>query len=135
MKLEIKLLLLLVCLFLVAQPLALDARALKSGDSGYKDPMIALILGLILPGLGHIYIGYTTKGLIYLAIYIGIIVLFGWVLFWTVLAWGWWLGWLVAFAFGIWVAIDGMNAAKRYNERGGRLSMLDNFNPVMAAAH
>jgi|GEM_PF-3830359 len=135
MKLEIKILFLLVGFFLLAQPVLLDAKVLRAGDSGYKDPFIALILSLILPGLGHIYAGESSKGLIYLLIYIGIFVVAGILLFSTLLGWGWWLGWLLGFAFAIWVALDSMQAAKRTNERGGRVSLLDQqaaraLNPV-----
>lgn len=135
MKLEIKVLFLLVGFILLAQPMLLDAKVLKPGDAGYKDPLIALILGLVLPGLGHFYVGENSKGLMYLLIYIGAFVVLGVVVFAVLFNIGWWLGYLLAFAFGIWVALDGMNAAKRHNERGGKISLLDHqvqhsFNPV-----
>jgi len=132
MKLEVKILFLLVALFLVAHPAVLNA-AMMPGDPGYKDPLIALILSLILPGLGHIYVGESSIGLIYMVVYVGVVILAGYVLFWTVLDVGlWWLVWLAAFAFAIWVAIDAMNAARAHNSRGGRLALTDGYTPAVA---
>lgn len=39
-----------------------------------RDPALAVILGFVLPGLGHIYQGRRAKGLIYLACILGIFV-------------------------------------------------------------
>lgn len=129
MKLEIKLLFLVVALFIVAQPVLLDA-ALRPGDAGYKDPLIALILSFVIPGLGHYYVGEKAAGMMYLIIGIGAyvaIVVLGVVVF----AWTWWyLLWLALLAFEIWVGLDAMNAAKAHNARGGRLAMVDNYSPA-----
>jgi hypothetical protein len=130
MKLEIKLLFVLVALFIVAQPVVLDA-ALRPGDAGYKDPLIALILSFVLPGLGHYYVGEKAAGMMYLIIGIGAYVAI-FVLGLAVFAWSWWyILWLALLAFEIWVGIDAMNAAKAHNARGGRLAMVDNYSPAV----
>ena len=130
MKLEGKILLILVALFIVAQPVLLDA-ALRPGDPSYKDPFIALLLSFVIPGLGHLWVGERSTGMMYLVVGIGAyLIIFGLGL--IVFTWSWWyLLWLLLFAFTIWIAIDAMRAARAHNSRGGRLSMVDHYSPAV----
>jgi hypothetical protein len=49
------------------QPRAPATRtALQPGDPGYKDPGVALLVGFLLTGGGHMYAGETTTGVLYL---------------------------------------------------------------------
>lgn len=128
MKLEVKLLFILVGLFIVAQPVLLDA-AIRPGDSGYKDPFIALLLSFVIPGLGHLWVGEKSTGWLYMIIGVGAYVVI-FVLAWAVFAWTWWyLIWLALLAFDIWVGIDAMRAARAHNSRSGRLTMVDHYSP------
>ncbi len=126
MKLEIKIILLFVAFVLIANPFMMNAKTLNKGDANYKDPLIALILSILIPGLGHMYLGQTTKGLIYLAIYIGVWVLAS-VLLYSTLGVSFFIAPLVAFVWAVWVALDAMKVAKRYNDRGGKLTMSDAY--------
>ena len=130
MKLEVKILLILVALFMVAQPVLLNA-AVRPGDPGYKDPFIALLLSFVLPGLGHLWVGEKSTGMMYMIIGIGAYVVI-FVLGMAVFAWSWWYFlWLALFAFDIWVALDAMRAARSHNSRSGRLSMVDHYSPAV----
>ena len=130
MKLEVKILLILVALFMVAQPVLLNA-AVRPGDPGYKDPFIALLLSFVLPGLGHLWVGERSTGMMYMIIGVGAYV-FIYVLAWAVFAWTWWyIIALAMFAFSIWVALDAMRAARAYNSRSGRLTMVDHYSPAV----
>ena len=130
MKLEIKVLLMLVALFIVVQPILLDA-AMRPGDPGYKDPFIALLLSFVIPGLGHLWVGEKSTGMMYMIIGIGAYVVI-FVLGLAVFAWTWWyLLWLALFAFDIWVALGAMRAARAHNSRGGRLAMDDHYSPAV----
>jgi hypothetical protein len=130
MKLEIKFLLMLVALFILIQPVLLNA-AVRPGDPGYKDPFIAMLLSFVLPGLGHLWVGERSTGMMYMIIGVGAYV-FIFVLAAAVFVWSWWyILWLGLFAFEIWVALDAMRAARAHNSRGGRLAMVDHYSPAV----
>ena len=40
----------------------------QSGDPGYRDPAVGRVLGIFIPGAGHLYAGETTKGVGLLAV-------------------------------------------------------------------
>ena len=48
-------------------------------DDRAKNPALALLLGILIPGLGHAYVGRKGKGLFFLAILVGTF-FFGWAL-------------------------------------------------------
>jgi TM2 domain-containing membrane protein YozV len=45
---------------------------LSSADTGAKNPLLAAILSLLIPGLGQIYNGEWVKGLIFFSISVGV---------------------------------------------------------------
>ncbi len=73
-----------------------------------RNPIVAAILSLIVAGLGQIYNGQITKGIIFIMLQIinGVlaVVLIGWVLMPIV---------------GLWAMVDAYLVAKRGNERYG----------------
>jgi hypothetical protein len=40
----------------------------QEGDPGYRDPSVGRVLGIVIPGAGHLYAGETAKGLGLLAV-------------------------------------------------------------------
>ena len=127
MKLEIKFLLMLVALFILIQPVLLNA-GMRPGDPGYKEPWIAFWLSVILPGLGHIWVGEGVT--FWLILGIGAYVL--WFVFWWVVSWGmWYILWLGVLVLEVFAGLDAMNAAKAHNARGGRLALTDTFSPAV----
>ncbi len=127
MKLEIKFLLMLVALFILIQPVLLNA-AVRPGDPEYKEPWIAFWLSVILPGLGHIWVGEGVTFWLYL----GIVAYIAWFVLWWAVTWSmWYIIWLGVLVLEVFAGLDAMNAAKAYNARGGRLALTDTFNPAV----
>jgi len=125
MKLEIKFLLMLVALFILIQPVLLNA-GLRGGDPGYKEPWIAFWLSIILPGLGHLWVGEGMT--FWLILGIGAYVLWAVV----IVAWElWYIIWLGILVLEVFSGLDAMNAAKAHNARGGRLALTDTFSPAV----
>jgi TM2 domain-containing membrane protein YozV len=82
-----------------------------------KDPLVALLLGLILGlfglwGIGHIYIGQTLKGLILLVVgvVLGFLLLFSGLFIFI---------FLIGLVIWLWQAFDAYRAAEEYNRRAG----------------
>jgi len=73
-----------------------------------RNPVIAAILSLIVAGLGQIYNGQITKGVIFIVIQLinGALT--------AVL-----IGWLLLPLVGLWAMVDAYMTAKRNNERYG----------------
>lgn len=73
-----------------------------------RNPIVAAILSLIVAGLGQIYNGQITKGIVFIVLQIinGAL---------TVILIGWFLMPIV----GLWAMIDAYLVAKRGNERYG----------------
>lgn len=69
-----------------------------------KSPGIAAVLSVLIPGLGHIYIGEITKGvlMIVLAVVFAILTLFL-------------IGFLLYFVLWIYGIVDAYRGAERYN--------------------
>ena len=129
MKLEIKLLFILVGLFIVAQPVLLDA-ALRPGDPGYKEPWIAFWLSVLLPGAGHLWVG---EGVTFWLI-LGIGAYVAWFVLWWAVSWSlWYIFWLGVLALEVLSGLDAMKAAKAHNDRGGRLALADTFTPAVVS--
>lgn len=82
-----------------APNLAQAALLLSAGDAANKSPGIALLLSLLICGVGQMYNGQVGKG---------ILMLVGFVLLWAVL-----LGWVV----WIWSMVDAYSTAKEMNLR------------------
>lgn len=137
MKLELSIITVVLIAAFLVQPAVLSAQA-GPGDPDYKDPWLAFLFSFLVPGLGQIWVGDTTRGLIFLGIYAGIWVLSG-VIFYATLGWSFVLAPLVALAFSVYAGIDAMNLAKRYNAGGARLALLEegspNLQPVIAVGH
>jgi TM2 domain-containing membrane protein YozV len=75
------------------------AGDLFEGVSGYKSPGIALILSILICGLGQLYNGQIAKGILMF-----VLMVISWVVF---------LGWVI----WIWSAIDAYTTAKAMNLR------------------
>ena len=75
-----------------------------------RNPLLAAILSLIIAGLGQIYNGQITKGVIFIVIQLinGALT--------AVL-----IGWLLLPLVGLWATVDAYMTAKRNNERYGFL--------------
>jgi TM2 domain-containing membrane protein YozV len=75
-----------------------------------RNPLLAAILSLIVAGLGQIYNGQITKGVIFIVIQLinGALT--------AVL-----IGWLLLPLVGLWAMVDAYMTAKRNNERYGFL--------------
>ena len=73
-----------------------------------RNPILAAILSLILSGLGQIYNGQITKGVIFIVVQLINAALT------TIL-----IGWLLMPIVGLWATIDAYLVAKRNNERYG----------------
>ena len=73
-----------------------------------RNPILAAVLSLILSGLGQIYNGQVTKGIIFIVVQLINAALT------TIL-----IGWLLMPIVGIWATIDAYLVAKRNNERYG----------------
>lgn len=73
-----------------------------------RNPVLAAILSLIVAGLGQIYNGQITKGVIFIVIQLinGALT--------AVL-----IGWLLLPLVGLWAMVDAYMTAKRNNERYG----------------
>lgn len=65
--------------------------------TGKKSPILALVLSLLIVGLGQLYLGKASKGLL----------MFGLAVFFSFISLG--IGW---FAVAIWSAVDAYNTAK-----------------------
>lgn len=73
-----------------------------------RNPILAAILSVILSGLGQIYNGQITKGVIFIVVQLINAALT------TIL-----IGWLLMPLVGLWATIDAYLVAKRNNERYG----------------
>ena len=73
-----------------------------------RSPVLAAILSLILSGLGQIYNGQITKGVIFIVIQLINAALT------TIL-----VGWILMPIVGLWAMIDAYLVAKNNNERYG----------------
>ena len=73
-----------------------------------RNPIIAAILSLIVAGLGQIYNGQITKGIVFIVLQLinGAL---------TVVL----IGWILMPIVGLWAMIDAYLVAKRGNERYG----------------
>jgi TM2 domain-containing membrane protein YozV len=73
-----------------------------------RNPLLAAILSLIIAGLGQIYNGQITKGVVFMVIQLinGAL---------TVVL----IGWLLLPLVGLWAMVDAYVTAKRNNERYG----------------
>jgi len=69
-----------------------------NGPLAKKSPILALVLSLVIVGLGQLYLGQTSKGLL----------MFGLAVFFSFLSFG-----LLWFVVAIWSAIDAYNTAKK----------------------
>ena len=74
-----------------------DPALMMGSEMGPKSPGIALLLSLLIPGVGQMYNSQVAKG---------ILMLIGWILLWFV-----WLGWVI----WIWAMIDAYQEAKHLN--------------------
>ena len=137
MKLELSVITVLLIAAFLVQPAVLSAQA-RPGDPDYKEPMLAFLFSFLIPGLGQIWVGDMTRGLIFFGIYVGIWVLAG-VLLYATIGLSFIFAPLVALAFSVYAGIDAMNLAKKYNAGGGRLALLEegspNLQPVIAVGH
>lgn len=73
-----------------------------------RNPILAAVLSVILSGLGQIYNGQITKGVIFIVVQLINAALT------TIL-----IGWLLMPLVGLWATIDAYLVAKRNNERYG----------------
>ncbi len=78
---------------------------------GTKNPGVAAILSLFIPGLGQIYAGRIGRGLLMLFIVIPLSVLLALFFFWLLLPL------LLPLAVWIWNIFDASNICKDYNRR------------------
>ena len=127
-----KMVLALLCAFLF---IAAPARAQQTHSAGYKDPGIATLVSVLIPGGGQLYSGETRKGLTLLGVGVGAPT----------------LGLMVAMsspntsvaplalasvaALGAWVygIADASSSAQRMNTQRGLAGMIpDNVAPVVA---
>lgn len=85
-----------------------DPRHLPQPQLPAKDPTLAAILSLIIPGAGQIYAGSTTKGVLFIvsSVISGLL---------TLMCIGWF------FLIPIWIAapIDAHGTARAYNRSQG----------------
>ena len=81
-----------------------NAERMMLYESNKKSPGLALVLSLILPGLGQIYNGQAGKGIGMLILYIIMCVLFFLL-----------IPLLIAFIIWIWAMVDAYKTAKNYN--------------------
>ncbi|MEX0569328.1 MAG: zinc-ribbon domain-containing protein, partial [Candidatus Njordarchaeota archaeon] len=82
------------------QPVAQTSPSSYSGDR--KDPILAAILSFILPGIGQIYVGATTRGVVYIILAIILYALFI----------------IPGIIFAIYTMYDAYRLAQQYNETG-----------------
>ncbi|NLK26041.1 MAG: zinc-ribbon domain-containing protein [Euryarchaeota archaeon] len=79
------------------------------GQPAYALPLksagIAAVLALIIPGVGHIYAGMITRGILYLILN---------VVLWTI-GWITVFGLIIALVFYIWQIYDAYNKTNEYN--------------------
>lgn len=73
-----------------------------------RSPILAAILSLILSGLGQIYNGQVTKGVIFIVVQLVNAAL-------TAVL----IGWILMPIVGLWATIDAYLVARRNNERYG----------------
>lgn len=80
----------------------------QSEEKPMRSPILAAVLSLIVAGLGQIYNGQVTKGVIFIIVQLinGVLT--------AVL-----IGWLLLPLVGLWSMIDAYMMAKRNNERYG----------------
>jgi TM2 domain-containing membrane protein YozV len=86
----------------------LDREVVQSEEKPMRSPILAAVLSLIVAGLGQIYNGQVTKGVIFIIVQLinGALT--------AVL-----IGWLLLPHVGLWSMIDAYMMAKRNNERYG----------------
>ncbi len=112
----------LVISFLILPNFAMS-KELKPGDPGYKDPAVAALISFLVIGGGQIYVGDITRGLIFMAVGYGSLLIF---------ALAGLLGLLLGYLFllGVWVynIFDAYQLAKKYNAQGGKLKETASFN-------
>jgi TM2 domain-containing membrane protein YozV len=83
-------------------------EAVENEEKAMRSPILAAILSLIVAGLGQIYNGQVTKGVIFIVIQLingaltGVLV-----------------GWLLLPLVGLWAMIEAYMTAKHNNERYG----------------
>ena len=70
-----------------------------------KSTILAIILGLLLPGLGQMYVGQILKGVITLIVCIISLILLGFII----------VGYIIAFILYVWAIVDGYNHARHLN--------------------
>lgn len=88
-----------------------------------KDTALALILSLIIPGIGQVYCGKVARGIAILIVsillvpilYLGYAILFVETESDTALLIGLLIAGIASFAFWIWNIVDAYNTAKEYN--------------------
>lgn len=128
MKLELSVLAVLLVLVFLVQPTVLSAQAKVKGDPDYKDPFIAFILSFLIPGLGQIFVGDMTRGLIFLGIWIGIWVV-SWVLVVATLGVAFFIAPLITLAFAVYAGLDAMKLANKHNAGGPPIALLEKVRP------
>ncbi len=73
-----------------------------------KSDAVAIILAFLLPGLGHIYIGRVSEGILYMVLSF-IITIAALIFFWLIIPL------VIPFIFWIWQIIDVNNKTNQYN--------------------
>ena len=71
-----------------------------------KNAGIAAVLAFLIAGLGHIYLGLVTKGIMYIIIM---------VVLWVVGVFTWGIGFIIYIVFWLWQIYDAYNKANQYN--------------------
>ncbi|MFW6131880.1 MAG: hypothetical protein ACOC5F_04720 [Candidatus Aminicenantaceae bacterium] len=127
MKLELTIItVLLIAVFLI-QPTILSAQYAQ-GHPEYKDPWLAFIFSFLVPGLGQIWVGDVTRGLIFLGAAVVISVVFSLVL-WTV----WYIWPILYLGISIFAGLDAKKLAEKHNQ-GRRLALLEKAGPNLQPA-
>ena len=91
-----------------------------------KSSGLAAILAFLIPGLGHIYLGKITEGIIFMILAVAIWVLAGFAIVVSLLIFGilgFVIGLILYFIFWAWQIYDAYNKANEYNaavQRTGR---------------
>lgn len=89
------------------------AAVQQVADDEAPSPVIALILGLLIPGAGHIYAGESGTGWLIIGLCVANWLLIGICLSFVTFGLGALLAWVIHIGLLIWGAWGGYNAAKR----------------------